>query len=379
VRHLLVTNDFPPKTGGIQSYLWELWRRLPPEDVTVLTTPHAGAATLDARQPFRIVRTREPVLLPNPVLARRITALAREVGARAVVLDPALPVGLVGPSLGLPYAAVLHGSEVTFPGRLPASRTVLARVLTRASMIFAAGSYPEAEARRAARGAPLPPIVQIPPGVDVERFTPLPAIERAATRARLGLDPGASLVVSLSRLVPRKGMDTLIDAAARLAPSRPHLQVAIGGTGRDRARLQRRIERTGAPAKLLGWVADGDLPGLYACADVFVLCCRNRWAGLEQEGFGIIFLEAAAAGVPSIAGNSGGAAEAVLDGETGIVVEHPEDAGALAAAVASLLDHPETASRQGQAARSRVEAEFSYEVLAKRLADALDQLGTPRR
>jgi phosphatidylinositol alpha-1,6-mannosyltransferase len=371
VRHLLVTNDFPPKTGGIQSYLWELWRRLPPEEVTVLTTPHGRAAAFDAQQPFRIVRSREPVLLPNPVLTRKVNALAAEVDARAVVLDPGLPLGLIGPGLDLPYAVVLHGSEVTVPGRLPASRQLLARVLSRASLLIAAGGYPEAEARRAVGAGELPPVARIPPGVDVERFVPLQAIERAAARQRLDLDPASQLVVSVSRLVPRKGMDVLIDAAARLKVTHPRLRVAIGGTGRDERRLQRRVNRTGAPVRLLGWVADVDLPDLYAAADVFVLCCRTRWAGLEQEGFGIIFLEAAAAGVPSIAGDSGGAAEAVVDGVTGSVVRHPEDPAELAEALAALLDDPVEARRRGMAARARVEAEFGYDALAGRLGSAL--------
>ncbi len=141
-RHLLVTNDFPPKIGGIQSYLWELWRRLPAEDVTVLTSPHADAERFDREQPFRVLRTREPVLLPNPVLTRRVRRLAAEVGAEAVVVDPAVPLGLIGPGLGLPYAALLHGSEVTVPGRLPGTRAVLARVLKGASLLIAAGGYP---------------------------------------------------------------------------------------------------------------------------------------------------------------------------------------------------------------------------------------------
>jgi phosphatidylinositol alpha-1,6-mannosyltransferase len=118
--HLLVTNDFPPKIGGIQSYLWELWRRLPAGEVTVFTTAHRGADVFDKAQPFRIVRSKSAVLLPNRLLARRIRRLAAEVGAKAVVLDPVLPLGLIGPRLGLPYAAVLHGTEITVPGRLPA-------------------------------------------------------------------------------------------------------------------------------------------------------------------------------------------------------------------------------------------------------------------
>jgi phosphatidylinositol alpha-1,6-mannosyltransferase len=378
-RHLLVTNDFPPKIGGIQSYLWELWRRLPPEDVTVLTSPHSDADLFDRDQPFRIERTREPVLLPNPILTRKVRRLAAEVGAESVVLDPAVPLGLIGRSLGLPYAAVLHGSEVTVPGRLPGTRAVLARVLSGASLLIAAGSYPEAEARRVTKQ--LPPIVQVPPGVDTSRFAPLASIERASARARLGLATSGPLVLSVSRLVPRKGMDTLIHAAAGLsAPGRhPQLTVAIAGEGRDRPRLEHLIHKTGAPVRLLGRVPSPDLPSLYACADVFALCCRSRWGGLEQEGFGIVFLEAAAAGVPSVAGDSGGAAEAVVDGETGFVIKDPSDAAAVAEAIDRLVSDPALATRQGQAARQRADDYFAYDVLASQLGQAIEQLGAASR
>jgi phosphatidylinositol alpha-1,6-mannosyltransferase len=375
MRHLLVTNDFPPKIGGIQSYLWELWRRLPAGDVTVLTSPYADADLFDREQPFRIERTREPVLLPTPILIRRIRRLAAEVGARAVVIDPAVPLGLIGPRIGLPYAAVLHGSEVTVPGRLAGTRTLLARALRGASLLIAAGGYPEREARRA-MGPDTPPIAQVPPGVDTSRFVPLPPIERASARARLGLPVPGPLVVSVSRLVPRKGMDTLIEAAARLKPQHPDLTVAIAGGGRDRTRLEHLNHKTDAPVRLLGRLPGLDLPDLYACADVFALCCRSRWGGLEQEGFGIVFLEAAAAGVPSVAGESGGSAEAVLDGETGYVLKDPADVLATAEAIDRLISDPELARRQGQAARHRAETEFSYDVLAVRLAEALEQLAS---
>jgi phosphatidylinositol alpha-1,6-mannosyltransferase len=373
-QHLLVTNDFPPKIGGIQSYLWELWRRLPPDEVTVLTSPHVDADLFDRQQAFRVERTREPVLLPNPFLTSRVRHLAQSTRSRFVVLDPAVPLGLIGPGLGLPYAVVLHGSEVTVPGRIPGTRKMLARVLRNASLIISAGGYAEAEARHTE--SDLPPVVQVPPGVDVTKFVPLPPIEKAATRARLGLAPTGPLVLSVSRLVPRKGMDVLIEAAARLRTSgrQPNLNVVIAGEGRDRSRLERLINKTGAPVKLLGRVPGVDLPGLYACADVFVLSCRSRWAGLEQEGFGIVFLEAAAAGIPAVAGDSGGSAEAVVDGETGTVIHDPTDSAAVAQAIDQLLSDPVLASRQGQAARHRAEAEYSYDVLASRLAEALAKL-----
>lgn len=312
--------------------------------------------------------------MPTPVLARRIRRLADETGAKLVVIDPAVPLGMIGPGLGLPYAAVLHGAEVTVPGRLPGTKQLLARVLRESSLLIAAGGYPESEARHAEHD--LPTVVQIPPGVDTLRFAPQPAIERASTRARLGLPASGPLVLSVSRLVPRKGMDTLIEACARLSAAGryPGLTLAIAGAGRDRVRLERLVDKLQAPAHLMGRIPGVDLPGLYACADVFALCCRSRWGGLEQEGFGIVFLEAAAAGVPAVAGDSGGAAEAVVDGETGIVVGRPSDAAEVARAIERLLSDQRLAARQGQAARARAEAEYSYDVLAGRLADALGKV-----
>ncbi|MEO5725028.1 MAG: glycosyltransferase family 4 protein, partial [Ilumatobacteraceae bacterium] len=318
MKHLLVTNDFPPKIGGIQSLLWEWWRRLPPDSFAVLTSPYAGAEDFDAAQPFHIERVREPVLLPHPWMVARVNEMAKRVSAELVVVDPAFPLGLIGPSLSLPYDVILHGAEVTVPGRLPGSRQALGYVLRGARRVIAGGGYPAAEAEHAA-GRTLP-ITIVPPGVDVERFVPLDAAERTAARQHFGLSPGAELIVGISRLVPRKGFDTVIRAAAMLRRSRPNLVVAISGSGRDGDRLRRLAAELQAPVVFLGRVPNDDLPLLYGCADAYAMLCRNRWGGLEQEGFGIVFLEAAACAVPQVAGASGGAAEAVADGLTGIVV-----------------------------------------------------------
>ncbi len=371
-RHLLVTNDFPPKIGGIQSLLWEWWRRLPPDQVTVLTTPHPGAEAFDADCAFRIERVREPVLLPHPLTTRRIHDLARACGADLVVLDPALPLGLVGPSLRLPYDVIVHGAEVTVPGRLPLSRPLLGRVLRGARHVIAAGGYPAAEAEHAA-GRALP-VTVVPPGVDVDRFRPLTAAERLEARRHFGVADDAELVVGVSRLVPRKGFDTAIRAVARLAASRPRLQFLIGGVGRDAERLSGLARDLSAPVRFLGRVPHDDLPRLYGAADVCAMLCRNRWGGLEQEGFGIVFLEAAACGVPQVAGHSGGAAEAVAHGDTGFVIDPPDDVDAVAAAMRELLDDPDLRERMGQASRRRAVAEFSYDVLAQRLGLALGAL-----
>jgi phosphatidyl-myo-inositol dimannoside synthase len=369
LKHLLVTNDFPPKIGGIQSVLWEWWRRLPPDRFAVLTSPYRGASAFDAAQPFRVERVPEPVLLPHPLMVRRVDDLARDVGAELVVLDPALPLGLIGPSLRLPYDLVLHGAEVTVPGRLPGSRQALGHVLSRARHLIAAGGYPAAEAERAAGHAL--PVTVVPPGVDVDRFHPHDDVARRATRERLGLPLDAELVLSVSRLVPRKGFDTAIRAIAALRRTRPDVVLAIAGRGRDEARLRRLASELAAPVRFLGRVAHDDLPALYACADVFAMVCRNRWGGLEQEGFGIVFVEAAACGVPQVAGDSGGAAEAVDDGTTGLVVRDPEDVGAVTRALADLLEDPARRAAMSKASRERAITEFSYDVLAARLGTAL--------
>jgi phosphatidylinositol alpha-1,6-mannosyltransferase len=375
--HLLVTNDFPPKVGGIQAYLWELWRRLDPSTFTVLTaSSHPDAAAFDRQQAaegIRIERVRAPVLVPIPAHVKRIRVLAEETGASLIMVDPALPLGLVGPFLGRPYGVVLHGAEVTVPGRLPVARQTLAKVLNHAQLVVCAGRYPAAEARRAAPSMTTP-VVEVPPGVDLGRFRPLSDEEKAKARAAWGLPPGGPLVVSISRLVPRKGMDVLIAAAAALEASFPDLTVVIAGDGRDLGRLRGLVRSTGAPVRLLGRVDDDELPRLYGAADVFAMACRNRWLDLEQEGFGIVFLEAAAAGVAQVAGRSGGADEAVIDGETGLVVADPDDPGAVAHALRQLLGDDDRRRRMGRAARARVEESFGFDVLARRLAGALQDV-----
>lgn len=375
--HLLVTNDFPPKVGGIQVYLWELWQRLDPASFAVLTaSSDPGASSFDAFQKLRgnrIHRVDSSVLLPTREVARSIRSVAAEIDAGLVIIDPAFPLGLLGPTLGIPYGVILHGAEIAAPGRLPVAHRLMREVLSRSKIAICAGEYPAAEVRRIC-GPSSPPIVVVPPGVDTSRFRPLSAGEKAKARAHFDLPPDGPLVVSVSRLVPRKGMDVLIEAGAGLSSSFLDLTIGVGGTGRDTGRLSRLVASTGAPVKLLGRVSEDALPQLYGAADVFVMACRDRWLGLEQEGFGIVFLEAASCGVPQVAGRSGGAAEAVVDGETGIVVDDPKDPGKVAAALRRLLSEPGLRSSMGEAARRRVVESYDYGNLSFRLAAALEEM-----
>jgi len=372
-RHLLVTNDYLPKTGGIQVYLHELWRRLDDGRASVLTAAsHPDAASFDAASDVVIERVaRKTLFLPTRRALRDIEAAIERHQPDLVLLDPAWPLGLLGPRLSRPYGVILHGAEVTIPGRIPFIASTLRYVLRRARVAICAGAYPESEARRNA-GDQLCPVIQIPPGVDVGRFVPLERAARDEVRRSLDLKAEDFVIASYSRLVPRKGMDTLIRASARLAPTNPHLRVLIGGSGRDTQRLQRLAVKLHAPVTFLGRVDDALLPRWIAASDLMVMDCRSRWLGLEQEGFGIVFVEAAACGVAQVAGRSGGSHEAVRDGVTGAVVARSRSAEALSEVVLRLMNDPERRHAYAQRSREFAVADFSWDVLAARLGTSLE-------
>jgi len=369
VKHLLVTNDFPPKIGGIQNLLFEWWRRLPSESFAVLTSPYSGSRQFDVAQDFEIRRTREPVLLPHPLMIRAINKMAKQVGAELVVLDPALPLGLVGPHLNLPYALVLHGAEITVPGRLPVASRLLSRVLNNAEIVIASGGYSAAEASRICRSSKR--IEVITPGVDIQRFRVLSSEQRVDARKLFGVSEDAELIVGISRLVPRKGFDVLIRAVSRLALEFPKLRLVIGGDGRDRGRLERIARELMSPVTFVGRVSDEALPKLYGCADINAMLCRSRWMGLEQEGFGIVFAEAAACGVPQLAGRSGGASDAVDHEKTGLVVDDPSRVDDVVSSLRRLLVDKTLRTTMGQASRLRAENLFDYDKLALKLGQIL--------
>jgi phosphatidylinositol alpha-1,6-mannosyltransferase len=370
--HVLVTNDFAPKTGGIQVYLHELWSRLEPGRAVVLTaSSHADAETFDATSGVVTERVATSTLyLPTRANLRAIESAIDRHEPDLVLLDPAWPLGLLGPHLSRPYGVILHGAEVAVPGRLPFAASSLRYVLRHASVAICAGGYPEREARRNAADD-MPPVLPIPPGVDTSRFAPLGEAQRVVVRRSMDLAEEGLLVSSYSRLVPRKGMDTLIRASAQLRGDFPSLAVAIGGAGRDLSRLDKLAASTQAPVTFLGRVPDEQLAPWLAASDLMVMDCRSRWLGLEQEGFGIVFLEAAASGVAQIAGRSGGSHEAVLDGVTGIVLDDSRSVKSLANAMGELLGDVVRRRRYAHASRSLALQSFEWGALATRLGNAL--------
>lgn len=372
---LIVTNDFPPRPGGIQSFVHSMALRMDPGRVVVYASTWKDGrevARFDAEQPFPVVRDRTSVLLPTPRVTRTAARLLREHGCASVWFGAAAPLGLMGPALRRAGArrlvATTHGHEAGW-AQLPAARRLLRRIGDGTDTLTYLGEYTHAKIARVLSPAAAGRMVRLPPGVDEKTFHP--GSGGAAVRARLGLTD-RPVVVCVSRLVPRKGQDTLILAMPRILREFPDAVLLVVGGGPYRGDLERLAERTGvAPAvRFTGPVPWEDLPAHVGAGDVFAMPCRTRRGGLDVEGLGIVYLEASATGLPVVAGDSGGAPDAVLDGETGWVVRggSPEQA---AERVLTLLRDPELRATMGARGRRWVEESWRWDLLAERLRDLL--------
>ena len=364
-RTLLVTNDFPPRIGGIQRTLEALWQQLPPERAGVFCPDWDDAEAYDEAAPFRVFRQPERFLWPTRTVADRIEAAAREMDAEVLLFGATYPLALVGPRLasrGLPYLTAAHGFEYWL-SLAPGTHTLMRRATGSATRVPVMCSAFIARTVRTAVPAQVP-VTVLYPGADVERFRPdLPTDD---IRAALGID-GAPLVVCVSRLVKRKGQDTLIAALGSIRARVPGARLLIVGGGPDEKRLRERAASLGDAVVFVGQVSEDDLPRYYAAGDVFAMPCRTRLGGLEVEGWGNVFIEAAACGRPVVVGDSGGARESVVDGETGILVDGRRTQ-AVADAVATLLEDPGRAAAMGAAGRERVLREHTWPEIAGRLA-----------
>jgi phosphatidylinositol alpha-1,6-mannosyltransferase len=364
VRTLVVTNDFPPRPGGIQAFVHSLASRQPADEIVVYAPAWKGAAAFDAAQPFPVVRHRTSLMLPEPRVLRRARDLAVVEGCDRVWFGAAAPLGLLAKRLGLDRSvASTHGHEVGW-ALLPGARQVLRRIGRDVDVVTYLGEY----TRR--RLAPVVPrLERLPSGVDTDVFRPGAGGDDVRRRHGLLDRP---VIVCVSRLVPRKGQDVLIRALPAIRRRVPDAALLCVGGGPHLSTLQRLArEHDVAPHVVLtGSVPWAELPAHYDAGDVFAMPCRTRRAGLEVEGLGIVFLEASATGLPVVAGRSGGSPDAVLDGETGHVVEG-RSVGVVADAVSSLLEQPEQARAMGAAGRAWVEREWRWDLLAQRLRELL--------
>jgi phosphatidyl-myo-inositol dimannoside synthase len=376
-RVLLVTNDFPPRRGGIQSYLHELVGHLVgagTHELTVYAPKWKGSDDFDgeARESgYLVVRHPGTLMLPVPSVSNRMRRLIERNDIDTVWFGAAAPLALMAPlardaGAGRVIAST-HGHEVGW-SMLPLARTALRRIGTGTDVVTYVSRY--TRGRFASAFGADAALEHVPPGVDVDRFVP-DEVARAKMRARyrLGERP---VVVCVSRLVPRKGQDMLIRAMPSIRKRVPGAALVIVGGGPYSSTLRRLAHSFGVAQHVVftGGVPGDELPAHHSMADVFAMPCRTRGAGLDVEGFGIVFLEASATGVPVVAGRSGGAPETVLDGQTGLVVDG-WDVGAIAASVSDLLADPDRAARMGAAGRRWVVDNWQWSTQAQRLAALL--------
>jgi phosphatidylinositol alpha-1,6-mannosyltransferase len=372
-RTLLVTNDFPPKIGGIQTFMEGLWRSMPSDRVGVLAPLWEGAEAYDAAAAFPIVRDRERFMWPGPNLRRKVYELLDVLAVEVVLFGDAFPLARLGPDLaarGVPYLVMAHGFDFWL-STTPGTNGWLRRVTSGASRVPVCSAFIGKTVRTAV--PPHVPVSVLTPGVDIERFRP--DLQTDDIRERLGIG-SRPLVVCVSRLVARKGQDVLIRGMRRIRRRVPEAALLIVGGGPADARL-RRMAREAPPGSVFfaGQVSHEELPRYYAVGDVFAMPCRNRWGGLEVEGWGIVFVEAAACGRPVIVGDSGGARETLVDGETGFLVDG-DDVAEVADAVARLLEDPTLAEQMGKAGRAWVEHEHTWAESASMLASWLQDAAT---
>jgi phosphatidylinositol alpha-1,6-mannosyltransferase len=371
---LIVTNDFPPRSGGIQSFVHALATRLPPDAVVVYAPAWQGAAEFDARQRFPVIRHPGSLMLPVPSVGARACALLAEHGCDSVLFGAAAPLGLLAPRLRKAGAerivGLTHGHEAGWAA-LPGARSLLRRIGAEVDVLTYLAEYFRIRMARALSPDAAARMVKLAPGVDPLEFRPGAGGMRV--RTQLGIPADQPVVVCVSRMVPRKGQDTLIKAwPAVRAKSRRDPLLLLVGDGPYRRNLDRLVKQAGVADSVLftGPVSWDDLPAYYDAGNVFAMPCRTRRAGLDVEGLGIVYLEASATGLPVIGGDSGGAPDAILDGETGYVVPGRSDE-ALTERLVQLLADPAGAAAMGDKGQAWVDREWTWDLVAERLEHIL--------
>jgi phosphatidylinositol alpha-1,6-mannosyltransferase len=369
---LVLTNDFPPRQGGIQFFVHALALRLPPEDVAVYAPAWAGAAEFDAELPFPVVRHPTSLMLPVPSVARRAERIIEREGCDTVLFGAAAPLGLLAPRLRRAGArrliALTHGHEVGWAA-LPVARSALRRIGDSVDAVTYLGDYTRVRLARALSPAATARMTRLTPGVDASEF--YPGAGGQGIRERFGL-ADRPVVVCVSRMVPRKGQDALIHAWPLVLANVPGATLLLVGDGPYRDRLERMTRHLGVAGSVIftGAPSRAELPSYFDAGNVFAMPCRTRRRGLDVEGLGMVFLEAAATGLPVVGGDSGNSADAIRDGETGYVVSG-RSVAELAERLNRLLADPGAARAMGEKGTAWVHQEWRWEVIARRFAEIL--------
>jgi phosphatidyl-myo-inositol dimannoside synthase len=369
---LVLTNDFPPRPGGIQFFVHALAMSLPPESVIAYAPAWEGAAQFDAGLPFPVVRHPTSLMLPIPSVARRAERIVEAEGCDTVVFGAAAPLGLLAPGLRKAGAkrliALTHGHETGWAA-LPVARAILRRIGDSVDTVTYLGDYTRVRLARALPPGAAARMTRLTPGVDTSEF--YPGAGGKAVRERLGLGD-RPVVVCVSRMVPRKGQDTLIHAWPLVLATTPDATLLLVGDGPYRSRLERMARHLGVDGSVVftGAPSRAELPGYFDAGDVFAMPCRTRRRGLDVEGLGMVFLEAAATGLPVVGGDSGNSADAIRDGETGYVVSGVSVAD-LADRLKRLLNDPCAAKAMGEKGLAWVHQEWRWEIITQRFAEIL--------
>ena len=367
---LVVTNDFPPRVGGVNHYVAELMRRFPPGEVIVFASSWPDAGRIDTSYPHPVVRWAGRSMYPTGAVRERVVDLIRSERPDVVLFGAAAPLALMGRTVerttGVPYAAFTHGVEL-WAGHVPVTRGLLAQVARNAVLLTAVSEWAARELRQVV--GPDPRIELLPPGIDRERYHP--GVSDAEVRERHGLGRHP-VICCVSRLTLRKGQDKIIRALPWILREVPDVRFLVVGDGPDLERLQALAQRKQVAERVIfaGEVGADILPQYFRAGDVFAMPCRSRKLGLEVEAFGAVFLQASAVGRPCVAGDSGGAPEAVVHGETGLVVDGTE-VDEVAEGILGLLGDPEAAAKMGAIGADRVHREFTWDALATRLRGLL--------
>ena len=374
---LVVTNDFPPRIGGIESFV-ALACHLLDDDVAVLTSTAPGSAYGDVAAGYPVERLPGP-LLPTPAVGRAAVDLLQRSGADRVLFGAAAPLALLAPTLRAAGAdrivALTHGHE-TWWATLPGSRTLLRRIGDEVDVLTTISDFVTARIASALSPAGSAKLIRLPPPVDLDVFRPSPGPPTSGARTTSAVDSGTKRVVGVGRMVRRKGFDTLLDAWGLVNRASPAAgghgpELVLVGDGPERSSLERQVRRSRLGRVTFTGAMDqaGVLTQLHR-ADVFALPIRTRLGGLDSEGLGLAALEASACGLPVVVGRSGGAPETVLPGRTGYVVD-PDDPYELAVRLGDLLADPEHARALGAAGRAFVAERYGADQARRVLRTAL--------
>jgi len=374
---LFVTNDFGPRAGGIETFIIGLIQRRPFGETIVYTSSQANCEQYDAEwlanHGVRVIRDRSKILLPTPRVARHLKKIIRKEGITTVAFGAAAPLGLL--SAGMKGAGVLrtvaltHGHEVWWAKVFPFN-LLLRRIGSTVDVLTYLGEFTRNAISKGLTAKAQGAMVKIAPGIDVDHFTPTDA---SVLRDSLGIAE-KKVIVSVGRLVHRKGQDHLIQAMPEILKVAPSAHLLLVGEGPYRGHLEKLVKehKLATSVTFIGRIQYKDLP-MYLCAgDIFAMPSRSRLMGLEVEGLGIVYLEASSCGLPVLAGNSGGAPDAVIQNKTGLVVNGTNNEQIASAAI-ELLTNVEFSQRMGLAGRQWVIDNWRWETWSKEFEDLLNK------